>query len=98
MKIGDRVVYIGGCLDSEMILPEINKEIVTIVGLCPCHASCGHYRLGGYEAASDGMGQNFHPHNLRKVEEKGFTNALTKELANKPLVKEGIEIITPEKV
>ena len=79
MKVGDKVVYIGGCNEDMMICPVPKKEVVTVESLCMC--GCNGVRLVEYPVAKDGLSQVFVGEHIRKVENKPFKNAVTKELA-----------------
>ena len=96
MKAGDKVVFIGTHSHPYMKLPKRDTEALTITSVCTEHES--NYNLGGYEYAPDGRKQSFMGNYLRLVDEHGYTNHLTKEMANKPTGEEGIEIIEPEKI
>ncbi len=76
MKVGDRVVYIGGCLDGVMICPKIDVEVLKIIG--ESKRLIGHFFLDGYVFAKDGAKQCFHYTHLRKVDDQP---SLSKELA-----------------
>ena len=92
MKVGDRVVYIGGCEDPQMTCPKPNVEVCIISG--ESINIKGNFYLKGYEYASDGFPQSFDPCHLRKLTPPSFKNKLTKELAeqlNEELLKPQIE-------
>lgn len=104
MKVGDKVVCITSHSRGQTIKGK--QYVVNNIKECVCgrvaldvgiklpyeyyNSSCF---VCGHTIATSASWQG--AHRFRKIEYKGFTNALTKELANKHLVKEGVEIIEP---
>ncbi len=91
MKAGDKVIFVGGRnVNSDMNLPKKDTEVCVITRFHP--RSPSQFELKGYEFSHRGTTQSFHPNHLRKlITDHTFTNELTEELANKPLIKEGLE-------
>jgi len=65
---GDKVVVIK-CQNPDHILPELNKEVVTIKHKCS-FGSCDHYYINEYPFNVYGHNQSFHYTHLRKVQEQ----------------------------
>jgi len=65
-KIGQKVVYIGGCVRSDMRLPKTGNEVVEISEQCPYRSVS--YSLSGYERSDDGQPQWFHKDHLRPLD------------------------------
>lgn len=95
MEVGDKVVYIGGNLNPDVTTPKINTEVVTIKGVCSCGYCENHFIIEEYQFSLDGDSQVFCKTQLRKLitdhTESFESSELSRKLANKPLIKEGVE-------
>lgn len=93
MEVGDKVVYVGGNLNPDLITPKINTEVVTIKGVCTCGYCKDHFFIEEYLFSSDGSEQVFCKTQLRKLitDHAGSfeSSELSRKLANKPQIKRG---------
>jgi len=89
MKVGDKVVYIGGCKDVTMKCPKVDTEICEIVEMRLHWSGCISHILSGYETADDGVRQGFGANHIRKVAPK-------EESAISDLSEEGLERLKEE--
>jgi len=79
-KIGQKVVYIGGCSEPMMRCPQIDSEIIEIFKVD--EDSGRHFILCGYEKASDGLPQSFWQGHLRALD-YNFVEEIIKQVQPK---------------
>jgi len=85
-KIGERVVYIGGCKQPMMSTPEIG-EVVVVASVCSVLPS--HYDICGYLRAKNGVLQSFHSDHLRKLDTDWAEKVLAEVLESELVLIEG---------